>query len=853
MVRMAWLNLCTRPTRFIGAFVALALGVALLAATGLVIWARPPAHGVARFAPTTVVVTVDPVLRSTDPDQPGEVTVAAAGAISDSTVEQLSHGVGVAAAVSDRSCDVQVLAESGPATVEDTVSRGHGWSSATPGPYRLANGRQPSTEGEVVVDGRLAAVAGLRPGAEVLVLTEHDSAPHTVVGVTATIDTSEAVVFFTDQEIRRLCPTVTAVALTPATGISPTTLARSIQASHPGLRALTGDRIRDAEPDPVGDAFEGTVALLSTMSSISGFVAIFVVASTFGLAVTQRRRELALLRTVGATSRQVRRMVLAEAVVLATLAAVAGCLLALPTGELLVRSLRWLSVAPPHLRLRIAAVPLLIAVGVGVMVALLGVWFASRRVRKVRPVEALREATVERSGMTLSRWIFGLLFTGGGVVLVVLGPVSSPETRVSMTIVVGQLLVTGLAALAPRLVPPLVWWIGSPVARALSAVGRHASATIVMTAAAHLRAQPRRAAAAAAPVLVLTGVASGLMIMVATTDASTTREQRAQTPGDLIIVAGLTPGLTDAAVLGASTVDGVATVTPVVSTQVHTISASAVDTIGAVALDSDAINRSVPRLRVLSGRLDDVRGDGFAAGESVAREHGWRLGDEVSLVLDDASPVRVRLVATVDGGLADVSIVLAESIVDQHRAQWSVPYAVVSITPGAALDEVTRALTARLGPLGAAAVGRGAWLASLSAARQKNNRTGLIALLGLAGVYAAVAVVNTVIMATRDRVRDVAQLRLAGATQRQAVAALISEGAIVLAIGLILGSAVATVAAAGLPAALRAISSTAELVIPVGQVGLVAGGCVVLVLVSSAAAGMAAARHRPIDVLGMAD
>ncbi|MEU8612200.1 ABC transporter permease, partial [Actinoplanes sp. NPDC048791] len=92
---------------------------------------------------------------------------------------------------------------------------------------------------------------------------------------------------------------------------------RALIGAAPGIRVLTGDERRRADPDPDRDAeaLMTVNALLGTAGGITTFVSVFVVASTFAFAVAQRRRELGLLRTAGATPGQVRRMVLAEAAV----------------------------------------------------------------------------------------------------------------------------------------------------------------------------------------------------------------------------------------------------------------------------------------------------------------------------------------------------------------------------------------------------------------------------------------------------------------------------------------------------------------------------------------------------------
>ncbi|MFC7648076.1 ABC transporter permease [Streptosporangium lutulentum] len=83
---------------------------------------------------------------------------------------------------------------------------------------------------------------------------------------------------------------------------------------------------------------------------MAGTTAIFVVASTFAFAVIQRRREIALLRAVGATPRQVRKMVRSEALLVGVLASAVGTALGLLGARLLADMLIEMGISPPGSR-----------------------------------------------------------------------------------------------------------------------------------------------------------------------------------------------------------------------------------------------------------------------------------------------------------------------------------------------------------------------------------------------------------------------------------------------------------------------------------------------------------------------
>jgi len=156
---------------------------------------------------------------------------------------------------------------------------------------------------------------------------------------------------------------------------------------------------------------------------------------------------------------------------------------------------------------------------------------------------------------------------------------------------------------------------------------------------------------------------------------------------------------------------------------------------------------------------------------------------------------------------------------------------------------VRTALAEPLAADGAVVLDRQTWLDRSAAVQAEGVAIGLVAILGLAGVYAAIAVVNTLVMAVRERTGDLVLLRRAGATGRQALAMLAWEGMFVAAVGIGLGLLVTTVTLVTMPAALRTLSATAEVSVPVRPLGAVAVGCALLVVGTSAVAGAAALRR----------
>src|SRR5690606_16059517 len=131
--------------------------------------------------------------------------------------------------------------------------------------------------------------------------------------------------------------------------------------------------------------------------------------------VEQRGRELALMRAIGATPRQVRRLIVGETLLIGALASLVGCVLAVPVSMLLRLQLAAVGFQLPGVPVGRSLLALAVAFLAGLVVARLAVGPASRRASQARPAEALRDAAMEGRVMTRGRWITGVLFLGCAV------------------------------------------------------------------------------------------------------------------------------------------------------------------------------------------------------------------------------------------------------------------------------------------------------------------------------------------------------------------------------------------------------------------------------------------------------
>ncbi|GGX17037.1 ABC transporter permease [Streptomyces lomondensis] len=803
MLSVTLRTLRTHWTAFTGSFVALCLGVALLTVTGLALAssATAPERGPERFAAAPVVVKGRDTLRVPTPIGDRTARLAHPRPLPAATVAELRT---LGRVVEDRSFPVR----GGPA---DLV--GHPWSTAAFAPYVLAAGRAPHASDEVAVTGdRTRLGRRLRT----------DNGTVRVVG-TLTPRGFENAVFFTDARAARLSPAVHQVVVEA----DPAAVRKAVGDS---AQVLTGDarRLADADPGRDGEALTAMNALFGTAGGVTAFVSVFVVASTFAFAVAQRRREFALLRTTGATPGQIRRTVLAEALAVGALASAAGCVLGAHGAPLLAARVADEGLAPAWFTIGDHTWPYHAAFWTGLLVALAGATAASWRAGRTAPTEALRE---DSGRITPGRLLCGtaLLLTAAATLVLSLagdpGDLLHRKTYISRPL----LLITATALLAPLALRPL--------ARLLTCL----PTTVTRLARANTATAVRRTAALAAPVLVTVALAGSLLGTTATLNQAKSTETSERTTAAFVLTPAAGTGFDETALRRLRAVPGTQ-MSPTSSTAVHALE----DGVALVRSEARAATpgalAATTRLPLAAGRVSDLDDDSIIVNEEWQRH---RVGERVRVWLGDGTPRTLRIAAVMPTGTGGNGV-----------------YVTPRNAPGATVDRIDVALRDGADPAAVAtalhkAVGTGqvltrdAWLRATHPETNRTTRLGLLLVLGIALLYTGISVANTTVMAASDRTRDLAVLRLAGATRWQVLRLTGAEALTVVAAGALLGLLVTAVNLAGLASALALLSVRPALTLPWQALGTTVTACALLALTAAVVPAALALRRRPVDLAGL--
>ncbi|MFD9392678.1 ABC transporter permease [Streptomyces sp. NPDC060000] len=821
MLSVALRTLRARWAAFVGSFVALALGVALLTVMGQALAASldAPVRAPERFAAAPVVVRGQDTLRVVTPTGERTKELARPRPVPAATVAALRS---LGPVTEDRSFPVRVdgapasptrgFARAGGPPSDDLV--GHPWSTARFAPYVLTAGRAPAAADEVVTSGDWAAV-GTR-------LRTADG-PSLVVGTVRRLAFEHAV-FYADARAAVLAPQSPQLVV-EADAAAVRAAVRDEEAEE-DVRILTGDarRLADADPGRDAEALTALNALFGTAGGVTAFVSVFVVASTFAFAVDRRRREFGLLRTAGATPGQVRRTVLAEALLIGALASATGCALgaygAPLLGDLVVDgglAPAWYGIGGPA-----AGVwPYHLAFWTGLLVALCGALAASWRAGRTAPAQALREASVDGRALTRGRRVCGTALLLAAVATLAYTLVTDPGELLHRKSYISRpmLLITAVALLSPLTVRPLV-------PRLPGVVG--------LLARANATAGVRRTAAVAAPVLVTVALAGSLLGATATLGEAGAAEVRQQTAADFVVTPRTGTALRPEALERLRQVPG---------TAVSASSAAAVFTLedGVALVKSEAraadpaLLAATVRLPVTAGRLADLDDGSIVVTEEWARH---RVGQRVRVWLGDGTPKTLRIAAVLAIGTGDNGAYVTPANAGGGGA-GGVDRVDVRVRPGADAARVAAGLRA---VDGVRVMDRAQWVRAAYPQTNRTTRLGMLLVLGVALLYSNISLANTLVMAAAERRPGVRALRLAGATGGQVLRLAATEALTAVALGGLLDLAVTAVDLAGLSGALRLLSAPATIVLPWPALGWTAGTCALLATTTALASTAPALR-----------
>ncbi|MFJ2707231.1 FtsX-like permease family protein [Streptomyces sp. NPDC087428] len=847
MLRYALRTIRHRKGGFLGALLALMCAAALVTACGTLLETGLRGRiATERYAATPLVVSADQNVHRTTVKHKGNgktkvkhkaKPVAERAWLPADDADRLRDLEGVRAVVPELTFLAQPLGLPAGDGAAGPSSYGHAWASAPLTPFALTEGRAPAADDDVVIDRGLAERAGLSTGDRLTVQSTRAPRTYRVSGIAAPEGGGQlrrqTSLFFSTAEAERLAARpgqVTAFGVLPASG---TDVGRLKQQVTRALRGTTAQIATGEDRGPVEflDAAGARVKLISMGAAMGGtslLVAVLVVVGTFALSIQQRHRELALLRTIAATSRQVRRLLGREALVVGAVAGVLGALAGLPLAVWLHSRFVDTGAIPATLERTSGILPACVALAV----TLIGAWAAARisgrRIARLRPAEAMAEAAVERARPARARTVAGLvLLIGGGVLVAVLSILRTEAASTPVTFLAVVVLATAVSLLGPYLVRAAAVLLRL-VLRPAGTVGKLANANI--------RGNSTRMASVVTPLTLLIGMTCTVLFIQPTLGDAALAQAREGTRATWVLGAQ-GPGVPSAAVDAVRGAPGVTAATEVVRTTVRV----GLDKYQAQGVTAAGLSRTWDP-EVTSGSLAAfTAGPRTAAISELAADRlGLRPGSELELHLGDGTPATLTVAAVYHRGLGFGDLTLPHDLVARHMDN---PLAATVLVAG---DTSRSELTASVRRFPGIAVLAPTAADRLHADRQRENAEVNLLAMGLVLAFTAIAVVNTLAMSVSERLKEFALLRLAGATRRQVLRMLRIETVSVVLIAAVLGTGIAL-------AVLTAFSigmtgSAAPAVLPLVYATVV-GAAALLALTATVLPGRVVLKARPVEAV----
>jgi putative ABC transport system permease protein len=653
------------------------------------------------------------------------------------------------------------------------------------GAVELLSGHAPTGGHEVVIDATSAEEHDIALGSTIKILFQGPTEEFTVVGTVGYGDgitdlggtTSAYFDTETAQQVLGTPGLFDQIDVRAEEGVSQAELAKRLSGVLPaGTEAVTGDAVAEENAEATKENFRIVGILFGIFAGIALFVGSFIIWNTFTMTVTQRSREIALLRAIGARRRQVLGSLLLEALLLGLLASAAGFGLGIGVAKGLKWLMDTLGLAMPFTSLQIEASQLLICLAVGVGVTVASAMVPARRATKVLPIEALRESAPGAETASKRRAVVGLAVIAAGAAGLLDALYADGGMKVFGLGLVAAMV--GVIIALPFAVRPLAAAIATPL-RLRGLPGELAKQNATRN--------PKRTSATAAALMIGLTLVVSMGVFASSLKASFSDVLADQIDADLYVVTssaqapGYSPSVLDA-VRGA---DGVDEVSANGWGEARFEGAES----GYSAIDPTNAEE-ILNLNVSQGSLAELGTDGVMVSEDAAAKHGWSLGSPVAAEFAESGKQVLQVSAIYEGkGWISDDFVVSRAAQETLAGPQLVTGAFVTITAGADRAEVQDAIAAALADHPDAKVLDRTGFEKEASGFIDTLLTFMTVMLALAVMIALLGIVNTLALSVFERTRELGLLRAVGMTRGQVRAMVRWESAVISLIGAVSGAA----------------------------------------------------------------
>ena len=787
MIRVSLKGLAARPVRAILTGLAIVLGVAMVTGSFVVTDTITKAFDSifsSSYRHTDAVVSGRKLV---DYSNSGNATVSKPLLVKIRALPEVSAAAGTILDLNNDTTNTKLIDRNGKAIeANGNPTFGFGLDPSEPrfNPMHLVAGRWATGRDEVVIDSNTAKTHHFGVGDSIGAAAKGPKEQFRVVGIAKYGDVDSlggaTIAVFTIPTAQHLLKLdgFTAISVAAEHGVSTSRLVRALEETVPGnVQVKTAAEQAKADKKDIDTFVSFIRGFLLGFGGIALFVGAFVIFNTLSITVAQRTRELATLRTLGASRRQVLRVVVAESAAIGILASLVGIGAGIGLARGLTSLFDALGLSLPQSSPVYATRTFVIALLLGVLVTLLaGLWPAVRATR-VPPISAVREGAVLEQRRRLGP-IAGVVLFGISMALIAYatlgGHLGSGWGLISLG--AGTLIgLLGVAGFAPALVTALTKLVGFPARTIGGPAGQLAASNAVRN--------PGRTASTAAALMIGLALVSFVAVLGTGLQGSVDRALRDQVNANWVVSSkNGWSAFTAAAGAAAEKAPGVTRATSIRSDRGRVANANA--TVNGVDPKTVAGLYRFEWKRGSDATLAKLGDDGALVKRSFAKKHGLRLGEALTLRTPAGKPIHLHVVGIFQpprmyellGG-----IVISQHAFDRNFAR---PGNSLTLIDGSVTKaQLERSLAAypdtKVEDEDGFVMSQTSWISTMTNL--------LYVLLALSVVVSLFGMVNTLVLSVFERTRELGMMRAVGLTRRQARRMVRHESVITALIGAALG------------------------------------------------------------------
>ncbi|MEV6519760.1 FtsX-like permease family protein [Micromonospora chalcea] len=709
----------------------------------------------------------------------------------------------------------------------------------------LREGRAPQADDEIVINAALAEAGKVKVGDRVGVLTLAPKKEFTLVGVFGYSGGRDSIgganeVYFTTPVAQQLMlgkPDVFSnVSVQAADGTTPAALrdelARTLGADY---QVKTGEQLAADASAGLKEGLSFFNKILLGFAAVALLVGTFLILNTFSIIVAQRTRELALMRAIGASGKQVIGSVVLEALAVGLIASVLGLAAGIGVGALLAYLFGQLAGGLTLAGLGVPASAVIGAFAVGMLITVVAALLPALRASRIPPIAAMQDVATPDRPLTKVT-VGGAVVTGIGAVLLFLGLGGHAGDSTLATILGGVLFAfIGVALLTPVISRPVVSLLGAMFSWSVPGkLGRLNSGR-----------NPRRTAITAAALMVGIALVTGVTVILDSAKGSIGKLAEDTIKAELVISGSTTgprPASFDPAVLEkAAAIPGVR----MVSGEYGDMAVVGGERTWVAATSNVAALQQIFGAKAAAGDISKLAADQMLVSSDTAKARNLTVGSTVPVQLSRGE----ARTYTVSGIYESSQLTNPVTLPPQATADFAIPQPIqgfLQLAPGTSVGAVQPQVERLLADSPEVSVADRAAFIKQQTGQLDSLLQMIQILLALAIVIAVLGIINTLALSVLERTRELGLLRAIGLRRAQTMRMITVEAVVISIFGALLGVVVGTGLGAAVVEALKDEGIT-DLILPWGQMVTF---LILAAIIGVVAAVLPAIRAARINVLG---